>query len=204
MSAPPEDFRAALIAFVRQAANPPDKFTHQARLHHLCRTLAEGTPADDDVLFAAAWLHDVGVFIGHRPADPAALAAWDNVAYACQHAPEWLRACGFSARKIAAVVEAISQHLPSGQPATLEARILRDADILEQLGAAGILRTVSKVGRDTRFVTFADALRALRRQVETLPGALLLPRARELAVPRVAALRAFLEQAGEEASDGQW
>ena len=73
---------------------------------------------------------------------------------------------------------------------------MRDADILEQLGAVAILRTVSKVGRDTRFQTFADAVAALRRSLEKLPALLRLPRSRELAEPRIRALREWLRARG--------
>src|SRR2546430_273903 len=156
------DFRAAIAAYIRVQANPPDKFSHQPRLYVLARTLAEGQTFDDDVLYAAAWLHDLGVFIGHRPEDLEALAAWDNVAYAMKEAPRLLRQFGFPETKIPAVVEVIRTHQPQATPASFEATLLRDADILEQLGAVGILRTVSKVGRDTRFVHFEDALRLLR------------------------------------------
>ena len=204
MKPPPANWRADIQRFIRVEAKPTDKFSHQPRLYALCRAVGEGLAYDDEVVFASAWLHDLGVFIGHRPEDPTALAKWDNVAYACRRAPELLAQFGFPAAKIPAVAAAISQHLPASEPASLEARILRDADILEQLGAAGILRTVSKVGRDTRFVTFADALRTLRRNLDVLPGQLRLARAVALAAPRIAALRAFLEQAEAEAGDELW
>ena len=100
--------------------------------------------------------------------------------------------------KIAAVVEAIRTHQPQENPTSLEGVILRDADILEQLGATSILRTVSKIGRDTRFQIFPDALRVLQKNVDTLPGQLRLPKSRQLAEPRVAALRSFLEAAQRE------
>ena len=200
----PATWREALERLIRSEAKPADKFSHQPRLYALCRAVGEGLAYDDEVVFASAWLHDLGVFIGHRPEEPAALAKWDNVAYAGRRAPELLRQVGFPEKKIPAVVEAIEQHLPSVEPTSLEARILRDADILEQLGVAGILRTVSKVGRDTRFIVFADALRLLRRNLDALPGQLRLPRARELAEPRLAALRGFLDQAQAEAPDELW
>lgn len=198
------DWRAALVAYLRAEAQPPDKFSHQPRLYALCRAVGEGLDYDDDVVFAAAWLHDLGVFIGHRPEDLAALARWDNVAYACERAPELLRGFGFPEAKIPAVVAVIGQHLFASEPATLEATILRDADLLEQLGAAGILRNASKVGRDTRFTALADTLRILRRNVVQLPGALSLPQARRLAEPRLAVLRTFLAQAAAEAPDELW
>lgn len=192
-------YREAIADYIRDQARPPDKFSHQPRLYRLARRLAESQAHDDDVLYAAAWLHDLGVFYGHRPEDPAALAVWDNVAYAVKEAPALLRRFVFPEEKIAAAVEAIRTHLPSGQPTTIEGTLLRDADILEQLGAIGILRTVCKVGRDTRFVRLADPLATLRRNVEQLPAKLQLESARRLAQPRVEVLRAFLAAAQTEA-----
>ena len=160
------NYRQAIAGYIRANAQPPDKFSHQPRLYHLARRLAEAQPFDDDVLYAAAWMHDLGVFIGHRPEEPAALAAWDNIAYAVKEVPKLLERFGFPAEKVPAVIEAIRAHLPATQPTSIEGTLLRDADLLEQLGAVGILRTVSKVGRDTRFVRFADALRMLQRNAK--------------------------------------
>ncbi len=198
------DFRGALTEYIRRNANPRDKFSHQARLYALGRELAAGHEYDDDVLFAAAWLHDLGVFVGHRPEDPAALATWDCLAYAMRRAPEVLHEIGFPPEKIAAVVEAIRTHQPAMTPTIFEGTVLRDADILEQLGAVSVLRTVSKVGRDTRFVLFTDALRVLRNNLEDLPGQLHLESARRLAEPKKAALRAFLAAAEHEALGIPW
>jgi uncharacterized protein len=192
-------YRAALVGYIRAQAKPPDKFSHQSRLYALAKRLAERQPYDDDVLFAAAWLHDLGVFIGHRPEDKAALAAWDHIAYANRLAPGVLRQLGFPEGKIPAVLEVIRTHLPSSMPTSFEGTLLRDADILEQLGAVAILRTVSKVGRDTRFVRYADALRVLCRNVEQLPAQLQLASAHRLAGPRVESLKAFLTAAESEA-----
>jgi uncharacterized protein len=191
--------RAAIENYIRANASPPDKFSHQPRLYALARQLAADGVFDDDVLHAAAWLHDIGVFAGHRPEEPAALAAWDNVAYAAAQAPTLLRQFGFPAEKIALVVNVIRTHLPSGEPDSSEGELLRDADILEQLGATGILRTVSKVGRDTRFTTFDDALLVLKRNAEELPAKLRLATARRLAEPRVRTLLIFTEAAESEA-----
>lgn len=199
----PPAYRPTLIAYIRKHAQPPDKFSHQPRLHALACQLAEDQPFDDDVLFAAVWLHDLGVFLGHRPEDPVALAAWDCVAYAMKEAPRVLQSLDFPLVKIPAVVEAIRTHQPSAQPTTFEGTLIRDADILEQLGATGILRTVSKVGRDTRFLRLGDAVRALRRNLDKLPGQLELASARRLAEPRLRTLRAFLEAAEAELADGE-
>jgi len=196
-------YRAALVDYIRAQAQPPDKFSHQPRLYELAKRLAEGQAYDDDVLYAAAWLHDLGVFIGHRPEDPVALAAWDHIAYANRQAPEVLRQLGFPEAKIPAVLEVIRTHLPSSTPTSFEGTLLRDADLLEQLGAVAILRTVSKVGRDTRFVRHADAVQVLRKNLEQLPALLQLDSARRLAEPRVATLKAFLAAADAEADGNE-
>ena len=194
----PTDFRQALIDYIREQAKPVDKFSHQVRLYALTRKIGAGLTYDDDIVFAAVWLHDLGVFIGHRPEEPELLAAWDCVAYARQQTPPLLKLFGFPAGKIPAVVEVIRTHQPQFSPITVEGNLVRDADILEQLGAATILRTVSKIGRDTRFAIFLDALRVLQKNADTLPGQLKLEGSKKLAEPRVAALKAFLAAAQAE------
>lgn len=198
------NYRQAIPDYIRANAKPPDKFSHQPRLYQLARRLAEDQPFDDEVLYAAAWMHDLGVFIGHRPEDPAALAAWDNVAYAMKETPKRLQQFGFPAEKIPAVIEVIRTHLPSTTPTSFEGTLMRDADILEQLGAIAILRTVSKVGRDTRFIWFGDALRILRRNADQFPAQLQLDSARRLAAPRLKILEAFLKAAEAEADGVDW
>jgi uncharacterized protein len=196
-------YREAIADYIRVHAKPPDKFAHQPRLYQLAKRLAEGKAYDDDVLHAAAWMHDLGVFIGHRPEDPAALAAWDHVAYAERQAPKVLKQLGFPEAKIPAVIEAIRTHLPSGTPTSFEGTLLRDADILEQLGAIAVLRTVSKVGRDTRFARHADAVQVLRRNADQLPAQLQLASARRLAAARVESLKAFLAAVEAEADEDE-
>ena len=192
-------FRSALTEYIRSQALPVDKFGHQPRLYELTRLVGQGLSYDDDVVYAAAWLHDLGVFIGHRPEDPAQLAGWDNVSYAMKKAPEVLLQAGFPATKVAQVVEAVRTHQPHLHPSAFEGTILRDADILEQLGAVGIMRIVAKVGRDTRYRTFTEAAATLRKALAELPLKLQLETAKRLAAPRIALLQAFLEELEEEA-----
>src|SRR5580704_12492127 len=100
------DFRQAIEEYIRREARPADKFGHQPRLYALTVEIGEEFDYDDDVVFAAAWLHDLGVFIGHRPEEPEKLAQWDHVGYAIRRAPEVLREAGFPVAKIDAVLEA--------------------------------------------------------------------------------------------------
>ena len=197
-----QDFRSSLAEYVRTQALPVDKLGHQPRLYALTQLVGEGLSYDDEVVYAAAWLHDLGVFIGHRPEDPVELAGWDNVSYAMQHAPAALAGAGFPTTKVAAVVEAIRTHQPHLSPTSVEGMILRDADILEQLGAIGILRVTAKIGRDTRYPTFTHAAATLRKSLADLPDQLHLKTAKTLARPRIALLDAFLQELEQEAQGG--
>ncbi|HVX65326.1 MAG TPA: HD domain-containing protein, partial [Bryobacteraceae bacterium] len=121
------DFRTTLADLIAREARPLDKFGHQPRLYALTQQVGEGQEYDDDVVYAAAWLHDLGVFIGHRPEEPEALARWDHVAYTAGRAPALLEEAGFPGAKVPAVLEAIRAHQPHDEPSTVEAVILRDA-----------------------------------------------------------------------------
>ena len=195
------NFRSALAEYVRSQALPVDKLGHQPRLYALTQLVGQGLVYDDDVVYAAAWLHDLGVFVGHRPEDPVELSRWDNVAYAMKQAPAALLQSGFPTTKVAQVVEAIRTHQPHLDPSAIEGTILRDADILEQLGAIGALRSIVKVGRDTRYATYSDVIPVLEKALANLPSQLRLSRSIELAKPRVTALESLLAALQWEAGD---
>ena len=196
------DWRGALLHFVEREAKPVEKFGHQPRLYELTKLIGRGLDYDDDIVYAAAYLHDLGVFTGHRPEDPEALSHWNHVLYTVAKTPQVLAECQFPPEKVAAVLKCIEHHQPNDEPETIESIILRDADILEQLGAMGILRTVCKVGRDTRFATFSDAQASLAKAIEVLPGKLRLETSKALAQERMRVHREFLVALATEA-DGR-
>jgi uncharacterized protein len=189
------------MAYIRAEAQPKDKYGHQPRLYALATAIAQGMDYDDDVLFASAWMHDLGVYIGHRPSNQVELERWNHVPYTIARTRELLAACGFPFQKLDGVTEAIRTHQPHDDPSTTEAVILRDADILEQLGAIGALRALAKVGRDTRYPTFSSVLPVLRRAADELPGKLRLPSAQILAEPRVEVLKILISAITTEAGD---
>lgn len=195
------NWREQVVEYIQSAARPVDKFGHQPRLYRLARQLAAGVAFDDDVLFAAAWMHDLGVFLGHRPEHPDELARWNHVPYTMERSRELLAGWGFPAAKLDRVAEAIRTHQHTDQPANVEAALLRDADILEQLGAVGILRAVVKVGRDTRYPSYSQVRPVLERALRELPSQLHFASARLAAEPRVEALCAFLQAVEAEAGD---
>ena len=195
------DWRESVIACIRAEARPADKFGHQPRLYALASRLGRGMEFDEDVLFAAAWMHDLGVFIGHRPEDPDQLARWDHTPYTITRSNLLLSGWGFPESKLQAVADAIRTHQPDDEPSRIEGVLLREADILEQLGAIGAMRVLVKVGRDTRYPTFSSVLPVLRQAVEELPGRLRLESAKKLVVPRIQLLRALIAALEDEAGE---
>ena len=194
-----QDWRQSVVECIRAEARPVDKFGHQPRIYALACRIGAGLEFDDDVLFAAAWMHDLGVFLGHRPQDPEELVRWDPVPYTIARTRDLLAGWGFPLVKLDAVAEAIRTHQPHDQPTKIEGLLLRDADILEQLGAIGAFRALVKVGRDTRYPTFSSVLPVLRKAVEELPARLNFTSAQLLAGPRVSNLNRFIASIEDEA-----
>ena len=195
------DWRTSVIEYIHAEATPADKFGHQPRVYALAVEIGQGMDYDDDVLFASAWMHDLGVFLGHRPKDPEQLSRWDHVGYSIQQSRELLSNWGFPREKLDGVAEAILHHQPKDEPTTVEATLLRDADILEQLGAVGILRAVVKVGRDTRYPTFSSVVPVLTSALETLVSKTCLEKTKVMAQARLEMLRSFLVAIKNEAGD---
>ena len=195
------DWRGSVIDYIRAEARPEDKFGHQPRLYALACRIGEGLGYDDDVVFAAAWMHDLGVFLGHRPQNPQELARWNHVPYTIAKSRELLTSWGFPQGKLEAVAEAIVTHQPSDHPTRIEAVLVHDADILEQLGAVGALRALVKIGRDTRYPTYTSVMPVLRTAVSKLPSLLHLNSAKLLATERVRALQDLIAAIEAEAGE---
>lgn len=195
------NWREAVIEYIRIAAQPEDKFGHQPRLYALAKTIGQDIEYDDDILFAAVWMHDLGVFLGHRPQEAEQLSRWDHVPYTISMSRNLLTEWGFPLEKLDGVAEAIRHHQAKDEPTTVEGTLLRDADILEQLGAIGILRATVKVGRDTRYPSFSSILPVLSDAVNRLAYQTRLTGSKVMAQSRAEMLRSFLAAVHDEAGD---
>lgn len=195
------NWRESVVTYIRAEAQPEDKFGHQPRLYALAKKIGQGLEYDDDILFAAVWMHDLGVFLRHRPQVPEQLSSWDHVPYTIGRSRELLIEWGFPSEKLDAVAQAIRHHQAKDDPPTMEGALLRDADILEQLGAIGILRAVVKVGRDTRYPSFSSILPVLSDAVNHLAYQTRLTGSKAMAESRAEMLRSFLAAVHDEAGD---
>ncbi len=115
-------------------------FEHVLRVLSLAERIGRAEGADMQVLRAAVLLHDVAR-VEEDSGGPchAQLGASRAREILAQHSPE----------KVEAVAEAIATHRfrSSRAPATLEAKVLYDADKLDAIGAIGVARAYAIAGR---------------------------------------------------------
>lgn len=121
--------------------HPAWGYSHSVRDYELARDLAKSdhSKVDDDVLFAAAMLHDIGAFPAYAKKDV------DHADRAVELVGDILKGSGFPMAKLPAVQSAIRTHMFFRDPVGSEAMYLHDADALEWLGAIGIARLTATV-----------------------------------------------------------
>lgn len=163
--------------------HPAWGYSHSVRDYELAKTLAaaDHVTLDDDVLFAAAYLHDMAAF-----------APWDREKEGIDHADEGARVVDtvlngtdFPAAKIDAVRNAIRTHMFTRKPAGAEALYLHDADALDWLGAIGVARVMALVDPNGGDPDGPKAVRMLEKNLARVPEGVLSPAGRE----RLPALR---------------
>lgn len=121
-------------------------YEHGLRDYTLAMDLAttENISVDEEVVFAAALLHDMGGF------PPYEKEGVDHALRSTQVVDPVLEAAGFPMSKSELVKKAILNHsyYDPTRPATTEGIVLHDADTLDFMGAMGIARLLSVVGRE--------------------------------------------------------
>ncbi|TMV05555.1 HD domain-containing protein [Ruegeria sediminis] len=129
------------IADARMTADPAHDLAHLDRVWVNARTIADER-TDLRVLVAACYLHDLVNLPKNAP--DRHLASRQSA----EQAAPILADLGYSDPEIRAAQHAIAAHSFSARipPETPEARILRDADRLDALGAIGIARNFSVAG----------------------------------------------------------
>lgn len=186
-------------------------FDHVLRVTRMAERLARAEGADEDVVRAAALLHDIArhaedVIAGQGTPAP------DHAETAAEDARAYLIGRGADERFAERVAEAIRAHRFRGsvQPASLEAQILFDADKLDSIGAIGVARAYAVTGRlnqklftepDPASVATRDDRRPDRSPVDEfhvklkqLRGRLSTETARQIAEGRHAYMVEFFEE----------
>lgn len=191
-------WKRQIYAFAREKLiHPAWGWTHSERDYLLASEIAakEGLAIDTDVLFAAAFTHDIGA-IGDFQKEGV-----DHAVRSVELAEPMLLQAGFPAEKLPAVREAILGHMHDKQPGNRsEAIVLHDADTLDFLGAVGVARRLVVNGNAP---DYAGGVARIREFADKLPGRLVTKTAKNMAPPRVAEMRDFLDQLKTETADGR-
>ena len=155
---------------------------HFERVYHLAIGLAkeENFTIDEDVIFAAAFLHDMGAFSPYRK------NGTDHAKRSAEVCVDVLHAIEFPMEKVHAVQDAILTHsyydIPSEQ---FESIVLHDADTLDFLGAIGIVRIISVTSRGSWASDLPKALSTLKKFRKELPEKLVTESAKKIGRLRV-------------------
>ncbi len=128
-------------AYYQDAASAHD-FDHVLRVLTLAHRLARAEGADEEIVHAAALLHDIS------RVDEDLHGAGDHAQLAAERARSILIERGATPAQAAAVAHAIAAHRFRGStvPHTLEAQIVFDADKLDSIGAIGVARAYAVCG----------------------------------------------------------
>jgi uncharacterized protein len=154
---------------------------------------AEGITVDDDALYAAAYLHDMGGL------PPYAKPGVDHGDRSAQLVDSVLRGTGFPMEKIELVKEIADHHQYYRPPDTLAvAMLFRDADILDFLGAIDIARIVSLTKRERLAPDLPSAIEVIRKQMVEMTARLQTESAKREGERRVEEMRRFLEALSRE------
>jgi len=122
------------------ASDPVHDFAHVQRVYNLAERLALAEGADVEIVRAAALLHDA------QGTTPGAEVRAVHHHSSAEFAGLILQQENWSNERIAAVQHCIRAHRyrdTSEPPATIEAKVLFDADKLDVLGAIGVARVIA-------------------------------------------------------------
>ncbi len=196
------DWKAQVYAFAQKyAQHPAWGIAHFERDYRMTLELAhaEGIAIDEDVLFACAFLHDIG---GIPPNDKPGV---DHALRTTQVVEPLLPTWGFPMEKWPAVKDMILGHIYYGvAPASLQSQAFRDADIVDFLGVIGAARIFAvaeeEKGTDT---TLKPSVQLLRNFVKTMPGLCSLSACKPLAAERAQELTRLLDRLDVETYSGK-
>jgi len=196
---PSADWRTTVRQLAKERfKNPAWGYSHSQRDYALARSLAasDHVVLDDDILFAASYLHDIAAFPpwgGDEPPDHSDVGA-DVVG-------KVLEGSGFPKDKLDAVRAAIRTHMYYRDPVAPEAVYLHDADALDWLGAIGVERIVALVDPNGGDPDTRKATKMLEDNLLKVPARVVSPAGRALVGRRKAELAAFLRELRAESAD---
>ncbi len=182
-------WRTVIAQFAQEHfKNPAWGYSHCVRDYQLARELASADhkTLDDDVLYAAAYLHDMAAF------EPWEKSNVDHADQAAAIVDTVLKNTGFPMKKIEAVRGAIRTHMFDRNPVVPEALYLHDADALDWLGAIGVARIFGLVDAHGGNPTGPEVVPMLESNLAKVPPRVLSPAGKARVAERTQQLQSFL------------
>lgn len=186
------DWRQTVQQFAAQHfKNPAWGYSHSVRDYELAKAMAadDHVVLDDDILFAAAYLHDMAAF-----------APWDREKEGIDHSDQGarvvdtvLRGTGFPESKLNAVRDAIRTHMYYRTPVGPEAVYLHDADALDWLGAIGVARVFALVDPNGGDPDGPKMVKMLEENLAKVPAGVVSPAGKKRLPSLQRELAGFLE-----------
>lgn len=192
------DWRAAVHRFAEvNLKHPAWGLSHSVRDYELAKELAaaDQVTLDDDVLYAAAYLHDVAAFAPFSEADV------DHQDEAARIVESMLAGTGFPMAKIEAVRGAIRTHMFGREPVGPEAIYLHDADALDWLGAIGVARVFGLVDPNGGSPDGPKVVQRLEHSLTMVPSRIVSKAGKARTPQRVRELEQFLRDLRTESAD---
>ena len=183
-------WRQQVVEFAaKHFRHPAWGYSHCVRDYELARELAaaDKVTLDDDVLFAASYLHDIAAFAPWEKPD------LDHQDVGAEAVGKILSDMGFPPAKVEAVRGAIRTHMYDRTPVGPEALYLHDADALDWLGAIGVARVIALVDPNGGKPDGPEAVKMLEDNLAQVPSRVLSPAGRARVPQRQAELRQFLD-----------
>ena len=200
--------RLRAVAEARATNEPAHDFLHVLRVTENARAIAEKEGAWLEVVVPAALLHELFNYPKGHPDSPR------SGEVCAEHARDVLQGEDIARATVDAIATCIREHPFSRGivPATLEGRVLQDADRLDAIGAIGIARCMATCAEMKRpFYSPVDPFCAERTpddkawgidhfyaKLLRIPDGLHTATARAMAVPRLEMMKAFLAELGRE------
>jgi uncharacterized protein len=191
-------WRDELLDFLGEMDHPAWGRSHSRRVLESSLQLAQAEKlfVDEDVLFAAAFLHDVGAI------DPYRREGVDHAERSAGVAPVVLEQVDFDPERLAMVVDVIRGHMYYAEPEhTAEARVFHDADSLDYMGAIGVARILAATGAEDWPEDLAGSIDSIRSMRRDVPAGLVTESARSIAEERRVVMEDFLQLVSRE-TDG--
>ncbi len=195
---PPTDWREKVRAFnMEHCKHPAWGTSHSERDYRLAKAMAATDKAalDDDVLFAAAYLHDIAAFKPYEKPD------LDHSDVAADIVGQILAPTGFPMDKLPRVQAAIREHMYYRTPTNPESLYLHDADALDWLGAIGAARIMALADPNGAQPDGPAVLPMLKENLRDVPARVLSPAGKALMPARRDLLAKWLETLSAE-TDG--